>query len=47
MNHIYTCKEVCNQDKHCGNIHCSANLKFIPVKKKSEKPRKEKPLIRV
>lgn len=41
MNYIYTCQEA------CGNIHCSANPKYVPPKKKAEKKRLSKPLERV
>lgn len=47
MNYIYTCQETCKQLKPCGNIHCSANPKYVPPKKKAEKKRCVKPLERV
>lgn len=47
MNYIYTCEATCNQEKPCGNIHCSANPKYAPPKKKAEKKRYVKPLERV
>lgn len=47
MNYIYTCQETCKQLKPCGNIHCSANPKYAPPKKKVEQNRSVKPLERV
>lgn len=47
MNYIYTCQETCKQLKPCGNIHCSANPKYVPLKKKVEQNRSVKPLERV
>lgn len=39
-NYPYTCEETCKQSKSCGNIHCSANPKYIPPKKNSNKKSK-------
>ena len=47
MNYIYTCQETCKQLKSCGNIHCSANPKYVPPKKKVEQNRSVKPIERV
>lgn len=47
MNYIYTCQETCKQLKPCGNIHCSANPKYVPPKKKAEQNDSVKPLERV
>lgn len=47
MNYIYTCQETCKQLKPCGNIHCSANPKYVPPKKKAERNDSVKPLERV
>lgn len=30
----YTCKETCNQEKPCGNKHCSAHPSHTPPPKK-------------
>lgn len=46
MNYIYTCQETCKQLKPCGNIHCSANPKYDPPKKKTEQNCSVKPLER-
>lgn len=37
MDWIYSCQGTCKQEKPCGNIHCSANPKYIPPKKKKGK----------
>ena len=47
MNYIYTCQETCKQLNPCGNIHCSANPKYVPPKKKVKHNDPVKPLERV
>ena len=47
MNYIYTCQETCKQLKPCGNIHCSANPKYVPPKEKVKQNDSVKPIERV
>ena len=47
MNYIYTCQETCKQLKPCGNIHCSANPKYVQPKKKVKQNYSVKPIERV
>ena len=47
MNYIYTCQETCKQLKPCGNIHCSANPKYVPPNKKVKQNHSVKPIERV
>lgn len=47
MNYIYTCQETCKQLKPCGNIHCSANPKYVTPKKKVKQNDSVKPIERV
>ena len=47
MNYIYTCQETCKQLKPCGNIHCSANPKYVPPKEKVKQNDSVKPIERM
>lgn len=36
----YSCEETCGMKRACGNIHCSANPKYTPPKKKTGREKK-------
>ena len=39
----YSCREVCGQDKPCGNKHCSANPKYVPPAPKKKRKKDSRP----
>lgn len=37
----YSCVETCKMDKPCGNIHCSANPRYVPPKQNKLKEKND------